>query len=252
MTQKDKDWWEKFFDDFRPVFDNVPAKDTNAVVRFVIDKLNLKSGNHVLDCPCGIGRTTLAMARKGLKMTGVDFYRGYIDELDKKAAKKNLKIKTECSDMRRINFENKFHALVNLWTSFGYFERESDNLLVLKKFYKALKPGGKLLIQAINRDYVVADFRSSEWMRIKPGFVLITNKFDFRNSTIYGTWNFVKDGIESPRPMRIRAYSFHELVSMFEKTGFVDIEGYGSVKGEEISTKNRSNFVIGTKPKRKR
>ncbi|MFH1701378.1 MAG: methyltransferase domain-containing protein [Candidatus Zixiibacteriota bacterium] len=252
MTEKNTDWWEKFFDDFRPVFDSVPVKASNAVVRFAIKYLDLKPGQQVLDCPCGIGRTTILMARNGLKMTGVDFHQGYLDELDKKAAQKNLKIKTVQSDMRRINFENKFHAVVNLWTSFGYFENESDNFLVLKKFYKALRPGGRLLIQAINRDYIIADFKESEWLRINRGYVLIKNNFDFRRSMIYGTWHFVKDGEESPQPMRIRAYSYHEMAAMFEKAGFVDVKGYGSPTGEEISSKNRSNFIIGTKPRRKK
>ncbi|MEE9443361.1 MAG: class I SAM-dependent methyltransferase [candidate division Zixibacteria bacterium] len=252
MKKKNADWWEEFFDDFRPVFDSVPVKATNAVVRFAIKKLNLKSGNHVLDCPCGIGRATITLARKGMKITGVDFYQGYLDELDKKAAAKKLRIKTECCDMRRINYENKFHAVINLWTSFGYFEKESENLLVLRKFYKALKPGGRLLIQTINRDFIIADFKESEWLRISHGYVLIENKFDFRRSLIHGTWHFVKDGDESSQPMRIRAYSYHELVNMFEQVGFNDVEGYGSVEGEKISEKNRGNLIIGTKPRRKK
>jgi cyclopropane fatty-acyl-phospholipid synthase-like methyltransferase len=54
MSRKDSGWWDDFFPTFRPVFDIIPVKNTNAQVRFIIRKLGLKPGMQFLDCPCGI------------------------------------------------------------------------------------------------------------------------------------------------------------------------------------------------------
>lgn len=249
MSTKDTGWWTEFFDFFRPVFGIIDAKTTNAQARYLIKKLDLTPGNKFLDCPCGIGRITIPMAKKGIRVTGVDITKSYLNELNAKARRAKLNINTIHSDMRKINFDSKFDAAGNLWTSFGFFEKESDDLLTLKKMYKALKPGGRFVLHVINRDWIIANFQSRDWQEIKGLRIFEDRKFDFRNSVNYGNWHFMKNGQEKIFSVHIRMYSFHELVRMFEAAGFADIEGYGNINDEPISLHSRMMFVFGTKPK---
>ncbi len=221
--KKNSEWWHEFFTSFRPVFDQIPAKTTSAQIRYIIKKLGLKSGRTFLDCPCGIGRIALPLAKKGIKVTGVDFYKPYLDELDKKAKKRGLKIKLVNRDMRRIDFKNRFDAAANIWTSLGYFDKESDNLLVLKKMYMALKRGGKFILAVINRDYIVSDFRERGWFKAGNHTIFEDSEFDFATSTTKSTWYFQKGGKTETHSMRIRVYSYHEIKAMLEKVGFTDV-----------------------------
>jgi ubiquinone/menaquinone biosynthesis C-methylase UbiE len=247
MAKKETEWWHDFFPTFRPVFGLLPAKIINAQIRYVIRKLNLKPGSKFLDCPCGVGRFALPMAARGIKVTGVDFMASYLEEIRIKAARRGLKLELQQNDMRRIDYKNRFDAAANLWTSFGYFVKESDDLLVLKKMWTALKPGGKFMLHVINRDWIITNFSASDWFEIAGLKVLEKRSFDYATSTSRGTWCFIKDGKEKAHDVSIRMYSYHELIAMFRKVGFIDIQGFGSIKDEPISRECRMMFVIGTK-----
>jgi len=252
MPKKDSGWWDDFFPAFRPFFGLLSQKQTNAQARYIIKKLNLKPGRKFLDCPCGIGRISLPLAKKGIRVTGVDITQSYLDELSKKAKQRGLRIDVARADMRRINYDSEFDAGGNLWTSFGFFEKDSDNRLVVKKMYQALKPGGKFMLHVINRDWIMANYTSRGWQEIAGIKSVEKRYFDYRTSINYGTWNFIKEGNEKSFDVAIRMYSFHELIAMFGSVGFTDIEGFGSVKDEPIDRSRQMMFIIGTKPRRKK
>jgi len=251
MSGKDAGWWDDFFPAVRPIFGIISKKATNAQVRFILKKLNLGPGRTFLDCPCGIGRIALPLAKAGVKVTGVDITQSYLDEMAAKAKKRGLKIDIQRGDMRRIRFDSQFDAAGNMWTSFGYFEQESDNLLVLKQMFKALKPGGKFLLHVINRDWIMANFQANEWYEAGGGKILEERGFDFATSTSVGKWIIQKDGHERSFDTTIRMYSYHELLGMFKKAGFVDIEGYGTVSGDPVGLRHFYMFIIGTRPRKK-
>ncbi len=251
MSKKDSGWWDDYFPAFKAFFGMVSQKETNAQVRYIIEKLNLKSGKKFLDCPCGIGRISLPLAKKGIRVTGVDITQSYLDELSRKAQRSGLKFGTARADMRRINFDSEFDASGNLWNSFGYFQKESDNLLTLKKMYRALKPGGKFLLHVVNRDWIMIHYATRGWQEFAGIKSLEERHFDYRTSVNHGTLRYLKDGEEKIFHVPVRMYSFHELVAMFESVGFTDIEGYGSIKDEPIDRNKQMMFIIGRRPKGK-
>ncbi len=246
---KSKEWHHEFFTSFRPVFDRFPARTTNKQVQYVIKKLGLKAGKTFLDCPCGIGRIALPLARRGIKVTGVDFYEPYLEELRLKAKRQKLKIETVRADMRRLNFRTKFDAAANIWTSLGFFKKEGDNLRVVRNMYRALKPGGRFLVYLSGRDFALSHWEANSWFNIGKTRVFQEYKFDWSESIMRGKWHFLKEGREEIRDIELRMYSCHELVAMFRKAGFADIETYGSLKDEPVSADRPALIVIGTRGK---
>jgi SAM-dependent methyltransferase len=246
-----KPWFHSFFADFRPLFGIVSPRTTNEQAKYIIKKLGLKRGMKFLDCPCGVGRISIPMAQRGIKVTGVDLTKEYLTEVQHQARKLRLRIDTLHADMRKIPYRNQFDAVANLWTSFGYFEREQDNVLVVKQAFKALKPGGKFLLHVINRDFIIAHYTDTDWFEHAGVISLESRKFDFATSINRGVWRFLKDGKLSTHNVGIRMYSYHELVAMFQKIGFVDIQGSGTINNTPIDLSCRMMWVVGTKPRRK-
>lgn len=245
----EKPWYQELFKDFRPFFGKVPAKATNAQVRYLIEKLKLKPGMTFLDCPCGPGRVSIPMAKKGIKVFGVDLCQEYLDDLKLKAQRAGLKIETVHADMRKIDLANRFDSGGNLWTSFGYFESEKENLLALKKMYRALKPGGKFCLHVINRDFIIAHYTECDFDECKGVLYTEKRKFEFATSINRGVWTFYKNGQKTSHDAGIRMYSYHELIAMFKRVGFVEIEGFGSTEDAPISRNNMMMWVFGVKPK---
>ena len=116
--------------------------------------------------------------------------------------------------------------------------------------YKALKPGGRFALHLINRDWVLTNFQPRGWQDFGKTRLLESRRFDYRTSISSAKWRFIKDGKEQNFEFNMRLYSYHELVALFESVGFIDIEGFGGVKDEPISNKNRMMWIFGTKPRR--
>jgi ubiquinone/menaquinone biosynthesis C-methylase UbiE len=247
---KENEWWHEFFPTFRPVLSGWPLARTDEDVNYIRNKLGLRKGMTVLDCPCGLGRVSLPLAKQGMRVTGVDVTSSYLEELEAEAKKTRLKIELKHADMRRIDYDGEFDAVLNLWTSFGYFDKESDNLLVLKKFFRALKPGGRLVLQLINRDWIMANFSARDWYAVGDVKVLEEREFDYTRSISKGVWTFVKEGEIRSHRVSVRSYSLHELIEMFRKVGFVDIKAFGSTEDEPVSLQKRWMWLFGTRPKK--
>ncbi len=245
---KEPEWWKDFFEDFTPAFGMIPARQSNAQANFFVKKLNLSKGKSFLDCPCGMGRIAFPMAKKGIRVTGIDITQPYLDKIALRNTKLKLPIKTIKQDMRRITFTNRFDAAGNIWSSLGYFPKESDNQLVVKKLYNALKPGGRAVLHMINRDFILSEFIAQGWQDIGKLRLLHTARLDLETSRVFNKWHFVQDGEEVIHETNMRVYSYHELVTLMEKAGFVDIEGFSSTKGESIVKNSRMLFVFGRRP----
>jgi ubiquinone/menaquinone biosynthesis C-methylase UbiE len=113
-------------------------------------------------------------------VTGMDLSRVLLDEAKK--LDEHHKVQWIRGDMRDIPLERTFNAVVNLFTSFGYFESDEENKQVLHEMDRVLAPGGKFIIDFLNPDYVTAhlvpssertteNVRIQETRSIEDGFV---------------------------------------------------------------------------------
>jgi cyclopropane fatty-acyl-phospholipid synthase-like methyltransferase len=247
---KKPEWWQDVFGSFRPVFDSISVRQSNSQARYLIEKLRLKPGQRFLDCPCGIGRIALPLAKRGIKVTGVDITPSYLDELSAVARRRSLKLDLLCDDMRRIKFRNRFDAAANLQTSIGYFAKDADDKLILRRMFDALKPGGRFMLQTVNRDWILAHWQGNDWAEFGDMTLLQRRRFDHRTSKMHALWRFINHGEARSYDITLRLYSYHELARMLEAVGFVNVEGFGSMKDEPINRDTRDMWVVSVKPKR--
>ncbi len=117
----------------------------------LLRRLKLPPGARILDVPCGFGRHSLLLARCGYRVTGVDISPELLARARRQAAAHSLPIAFRRGNMRRLSGLRGFDLLLNLFTSFGYFGDAGDRI-VLQGFYRALRPGGWLVMHLINRD----------------------------------------------------------------------------------------------------
>ena len=210
--------------------------------------LHLRKGHRVLDCPCGLGRIARELARLGLDVTGVDLTDCYVRRARRRAARQGLAIRFVQGDMRRIPFQKEFHAVVNWFSSFGYFD-DAGNLAAARAAYRALRPGGQFLIELMNKSWVRNHWRPRGDDTI--GSVRIRNRarWNGRTSRVHDTWTLVRGQVRETHSFTMRLYSAPELRRLLARAGFRDIRVLARPKLGRMTRHSRRMIAIARRPR---
>jgi SAM-dependent methyltransferase len=252
MKQHDSGWYKSFFGrDYLDVYGHLLTSDgSESEAEFVRNVLSLNPGQKVLDLCCGQGRHAIPLARGGLAVTGLDMTESYLELANSAALAAGVEIKTVVGDMREIPYENEFDAVINMFTAFGYFDDEADDQRVLDGAARALKPGGRILLDLLNRDWVAANYVRSE-QRTGPDGTVYTETREF--DSVFGR-NHVEFSIVGPGGSQrttghhIRLYVATEISRMLERAGLNFQRVYGGYGGEPLSVATRRMIVVAAKP----
>ncbi|MBD3286201.1 methyltransferase domain-containing protein [candidate division WOR-3 bacterium] len=243
-------WWTQFFDDSygRMGLDVIDTQRTQKEVDFIAYTLELKKDERILDLACGKGRHALELARRGFtKVTGLDLTEDYLNEAKKVKAVEDLKVRFIAGDMRDIPFQAEFDAAYNYFTSFGFFADDKDNEKVIASVSRTLKPGGRILIETINRDRMVRHFRKLGWYERGGEYVLKSFDIDLETSTLISEWTYLAGERKTVRPVRIRMYSLHEMISMLQRNGLEYVDSWGNKDIEPLTLDNHRLILMARK-----
>jgi len=225
-------WADTFFDEgFVQAFGRLCVfDDTSEIVTKLVPFLRLKPGHRVLDVPCGFGRHAMELASRGMHVTGLDSSFPLIN-MARQRITGNPSVKYVHGDMRSPPL-GPYDAVINLWTSFGYFSTAEEDSRALQAWYKCLAPHGTLLMELT--DLERAQFfnrRGSETVSTKvhtENGVTEEAIFDWGLNRAYnryscGDWT---------RCCTTRIYSREELQQMLSAAGFSHIFCFGSFAGD--------------------
>jgi ubiquinone/menaquinone biosynthesis C-methylase UbiE len=149
-------WYqESFGNDYLIVYKHRDLQGAYHEVKKMMDWLQLPQGAEVLDLCCGMGRHSMALTEFGYKVTGMDLSEVLLNEARRLDV--NRQVDWHLGDMRKVPLDRPFAAVVNLFTSFGYFEDEQENKSVLHEIHRLLQPGGKFIIDYMNPPFVAAN-----------------------------------------------------------------------------------------------
>ena len=247
-------WYETFFDENWLTISSQthPPEKSAAEVDFLVDELVLQAGQTVLDLPCGHGRHSVELARRGLRVVGVDLNEEPLERAYWAAREAGVKVDLRRIDMREIQFREEFDAVFNLWTSFGYFESESEDRLVLDRAYRALRPGGAFVLETVNLYAVLRRFEPRSWHELGDGRMLLEERsFDPWTGRMQSGWVLLEpSGERIEMAFATRAYTLVELVRMLSSVGFTVERAFGDYQGSEYAVDSRRMIVVARRPGR--
>lgn len=229
-------WFEdrSFWEDFRSVlFHKDRMRSTSEQVEGIIDMLELEKGDKILDLCCGVGRHSLELARRGYDVTGVDLTQSYIQEAESKAEKEGLDVEFVEEDMRDFKREDTYDAVINFFSSFGYFKEEEDNLKVIKNVHSSLKNGKKFLIDVMGKKVMAREYTEKTEGELDDGYFIEERDIKGDWDLLENRWTLIKDDEVRKETFYIKIYSAQELRKMLEKGGFARIDLYGDLEKSE-------------------
>jgi SAM-dependent methyltransferase len=248
--KRSKPWFEEVFDeDYLRTLPFMSADQTLREVEFIESSLGVKPGGQILDVGCGYGRHSIELVQRGLDVTGLDLSLPLLLRAADEAQKRAMSVNFVHADMRELAFDKQFDGACCMLTSFGYFDEET-NLRVAEGIARALKPGGRLLLDLVNRDYVVGDLPSRVWWEGNGCVVLEEVDFNFHTSRIITHRSIVfEDGRQVEQEISVRAYSLHEIGRLLRQAGFrvIDISGGLATRGHFFGGTSRNLLILAEK-----
>lgn len=251
MSEKSlKDWHKTFFR--RAVFFPGEPSAVAAAPReaaFVYRALGLKKGKNILDLCCGTGRHSLPLAKRGLRVVGLDATEDYLREA-RFRGRGVERLSFIRGDMRSLPFQGEFDAVINLWTSFGYFVNPADDLRVLKSVAKALKPGGGFLIDIVNSGWLTKNFTPKNWSRRPDGTYLLEDVqlVKGKDHAHINTFTVIGRG---RRPASgtffVRNYDYARLAKLLKQAGLVPVRRWGGLDASPYEPDCRRMVILARK-----
>ena len=208
---EDETFWEKLYPFlFTGRKLGAAEVEVDSVLRFA----KLDQGD-VLDLACGPGRHSVALAKRGFRVTGVDLSGFLIGKARERARAEEAAVEWVQGDMRRFVRPESFDLAISLFTSFGYFESKDDDLRVLRNIHKSLRTGGTLVMEIAGREALAHRFHPTTSKELDDGRLLVERHEIVDDWTrIRNQWIVVEDGKATTFRFEFRVYSGQELKSL--------------------------------------
>ncbi len=215
----------------------------------IIDVLGLPVGARVLDVPCGQGRHAHLLAETGFDVDGLDYSEHLLAVAAKRGTSSRLRY-TE-GDMRKLpgKWAGKFDAVVNLFTSFGFFMDPKDDVKAIREFARVLKPGGTLVWHGGSRDGVMARFLARDWWETGDGTTVAHERRFDPLSGILTIESLLQRQKNEPhrRTHRIRLYTASRLAELLNDAGLIVEAAYDGFEQRPLTRRSSEMMLVATR-----
>ena len=240
---------EIFDDDYLHTLPFMTPQQTEREVAFLLEALQLPQGGRVLDIGCGYGRHAMEIAARGYKTVGLDLSLPLLIRATDAARRVGVNVDFVHGDMRDMTFDAEFEGAYCYFTTFGYFD-DDTNRRVAAGICRSLKPGGRFVLDLINRDYLVGDLPTRVWWQGDGCVVLEEVDFNYFTSRLQVQRQIIlEDGRQLEQEISIRAYSLHEIGKVLHHAGFrvLEVSGGLDLRGRFYGNESRQLLVVAEK-----
>jgi len=248
--KKKRQWFEELFnDDYARTLPKLDEPYLEREVGFIEDALGCDKGATILDLGCGPGEQAVALAARGYEVIGIDLSLAMLARASDEASEKSQRINFLQGDMRDLTFDEAFDGIYCWGTTFGYFD-DAKNAEVIQKIHRALRRGGRFLLDVANRDYITPRTPSMVWFE-GDGCVCmdeaqlnaITSRLVVKRTMM------MEDGRQREIEYSIRLYALHELGKLLHDNGFRVAEASGdtSTPGSYFGSESPRILILAEK-----
>jgi SAM-dependent methyltransferase len=237
---------EIFGDDYLGFYEQMLEERSDSEVGLIVRLLDLPDGAEILDAPCGHGRISARLAARGFRVTGLDRSAEFIELARSRATEAGLSVEYLEGDLRELPFEGRFDGVVNWFTSFGYFD-DDTNRRVLAAFRRALRPGGVLLLEQASREFLLSNLPRHGGPAVimtERGDDLMIDKvtFDLGAGRSHTDRIVVRDGRVSRTEFSLSQPTASQLAAWLREAGFGTVETLDET-GEPVRPQSRRLVV---------
>lgn len=237
---KTKDWFTSWFDTqyYHILYKHRDDNDAQLFMQNITNYLELPKNAHIADLPCGKGRHSIYLNSLGYRVTGGDLSKNSIEHAKQF---ENETLHFEVWDMRK-SLENKYDAVFNLFTSFGYFEDDAEDLKVLKGMKSGLKESGVIVLDFLNVQRTKNNLVEKETKEIDG--IIFNIQREIKDGFILKHISFFADGEEHSYTEKVKFLDLKKMQEYFNSAGLTIINTFGDYNLNEFNEENSSRLIL--------
>jgi SAM-dependent methyltransferase len=242
MTDKGHtNWFKTWFDSpyYHILYKHRDCDEAGIFINNLLHFFSPSPSSRFLDLACGKGRHSIFLNKKGYDVTGVDLS----PESIKLASKcENEKLHFYVHDMRKLFRTNYFDYILNLFTSFGYFESDRDNQSTISSAAKALKKDGFFVIDFFNAQKIISNLKAEEIIDVESIKFIIRKKI--QNDFIIKQISFSDKGKDFVFEERVKALSLEDFKKYFNASGLKIVHLWGDYSLNDFDPEHSDRLII--------
>jgi len=235
-----KDWFAS--EEYLNVYSHRNKEDADSLLKLILANISITPNASILDSACGNGRHSESLSKLGYNVIGFDLSKTLLQIAQKNKLINNSSVKYFCSDIRNIPLNKSFDLILNLFTSFGYFNSDEENFSIVKFAGKTVKKGGYFIFDYLNPKYVKKNLIKSSEKIIDKKRIIEQRKI--KNNRVEKEIVIVDDKFSHRYFESVQLYSFQEILTMFKYFGFYSTNKFGNYKGVEYSEQTSERMII--------
>jgi SAM-dependent methyltransferase len=241
-------WYRDWFLDanYSVVYEHRDDREAEQVIDLIELTIGLDRKRRVLDVGCGSGRHSILFASRGYSdVTGIDLSRALLDEARNSSEKLGLTIQFLERDMRDLPKE-KFDLAVNLFTSFGYFDKDEENASVIQSVAEVLNRGGYFVIDFLNSQFVRKHLVAHD-ERLLPGGMRLEQSRWIEDGRVEKRL-LIRNGEEAHEYIEsVRLFELKDFERMFQDAGLQIHHQFGDYTGEPFDADRSKRLILFAK-----
>jgi len=239
-----ENWFKEWFssEEYLDVYQHRNDDDAAKFLELILDQCNLSFDNSVLDAACGAGRHSILLASKGYNVVGFDLSKTLLLKAKETAKLKLTKTNFVRADLRNVWFNKKFDLVLNLFTSFGYFDNDEENFEFIRTAYSLLNKNGIYVLDYFNKNYLVNNLTSESERNLNGKKIIERRKIV--NNRIIKEILIADKNKENRFVESVRLYSKNEIISEFSRIGFNLIKTFGDYEGNSFDENTSTRIIL--------
>ena len=245
---QDLPWYQTWFNkDYLEVYGHRDETEARQAVSLAERELGLSPGDQVLDLCCGNGRHSLHLARRGFKVVSLDLSYALLQSGAERARQEALRVAFVQADARQIALRAAFDAVLNFFTSFGYFDADRENVRVLENISRVLTKRGRFLIDYFNTEQLLRNLVPETVSQVGSSKVREMRRIDASSNMIAKTITIERDGVEKRYVETVKLYREHDFRDMLGSCGLAITKTFGDYDGAPAALTRPRLILIGGK-----
>jgi SAM-dependent methyltransferase len=240
-----ENWYENWFgNEYLTVYAHRDEDEARQLVQLILTYINIEKDAKILDLCCGQGRHAHLFAREGYEVYGFDLSRKLLQVAKYKNDKSENAFFIQ-ADMRYLPVLHSFDLLLNLFTSFGYFQSDAENITVFRQFHQALKHGGHFVFDYFNSPYLADHLE--RYHREKIGDLTVEQERYIEDSRVEKIIRLDRQGKRSTFYESVKMYKPDQILKMMEESGLEVGYIFGDYQGSPFTENSERIIIIGKK-----